>query len=86
MEKTSSIMSEWIGVREIGRTAHDFFRRVLRFGPVLPKQQQADDHTPDRRDDGEVTGNLGWIADVVSGVNTWYGQECHVAVQQHRPL
>ena len=66
--------------------AHDFFRRVLRFYPVLPKQQQAGHDTPDRRDDGEVTSKLGRVSNTISWVNTWYGQEYHVGVQQYDGL
>ena len=61
--------------------AHDFFRSVLRFGPVLPKQQQAGHDAPYRCDDGEVAGKLGRSPLVVSRVNAWYGQKCHVGVQ-----
>ena len=66
--------------------AHDFVCSILRFGPVLPKQQQAGHGTPDGHDDGEVTGKLGRGADMGSGINAWYGQECHVGIQQHSTL
>jgi len=62
-------------------TAHDFFRSVLRFGPVLPKQQQAGYGAPYRCYNREITGKLGWGANVGSGINARYGQECHVGVQ-----
>ena len=53
--KTSAV-SEEIGAREMDWMAHDFFRSILRFGPVLSKQQQAGHDAPDGRDNGEVTG------------------------------
>jgi len=66
--------------------AHDFFRRVPRYGSVVSKQQQTGDEAPERRGDGEVTNDLRQGASAVSGTNTWYGQECHVGGQQHSAL
>lgn len=81
IEKTSGTVSEGIGVREIGWVAHDFCCRILRFGPVLPKQQKACHDAPDRCDDGEITGELGRGSNMFSRINTWYGQECHVGIE-----
>ena len=61
--------------------AYDFFRSILRFGPVLPKQQQAGHDAPHGRDNGEVTGELSRGSNVFSRINTWYSQECHVGVE-----
>jgi hypothetical protein len=65
---------------------YNFFRSILRFGPVLSKQQQTGHGAPDGCDDGEETGKLSRGPEVVSGINTWYGQECHVGVEQHSAL
>ena len=64
---------------------HDFCRDVPGCC-VLSKQQQTGHNAPERCDDGEVTGKLGWGGLIVSGVDTWYGQECHIGIQQHSGL
>lgn len=53
--------------------AHDFLRRILRFGPVSSKQQQAGYDAPERCENGEVTSKLDRGTSTVSGINTWYG-------------
>ena len=61
--------------------AHDFVCSILRFGPVLPKQQQAGHGAPDGHDNGEVTSKLGWVTGMGSVINARYGQECDIGVQ-----
>ena len=67
------------------RMTHGFFRGEL-FVPVLSEQQQTGSHTPERSDDGEVTGKLCQGASMVSTINAWYGQESHIGGQQHSGL
>jgi hypothetical protein len=83
--KMSITVSEGMGERS-DKMTYDVFRSVIRFGPVLPKQQQASHDAPDRCDDGKEAGELGWGASMVSGINTWNCQECHVGIQQHSAL
>jgi hypothetical protein len=73
-------------VREIRYIPYDFFRGVMRFGPVLPKQQQTGHGAPDGCDDREVASKLSRGANMVSGIDTWYGQERHVGVEQYSSL
>ena len=65
---------------------HNIIRRVMRFSPVLPLQQQTCHYAPDRCDDGEVAGKLGRGPNVISKIDTWYSQEYHIGVQQNNTL
>jgi len=65
---------------------HNFCCNMLWFCPILSKQQQTSYNTPQRCNDGEVTGKLGRGANIVSKINTWYSQECHIGIQQYSGL
>ena len=67
--------------RGLDNMAYNFVRRVLRFRPVLPKQQKTYRNASDRCHNGEVTSKLGRSTSAVSRINAWDGQECHVGVQ-----
>ena len=84
--ETSVAVSERIVVRDRINTAHNFIHNILRFTPVVPKQQKSCHDAPNRCDYGEVTGKLGRSAGMVSGINARYRQERHVGVQQHSAL
>ena len=79
MEEISAAVSEETERSE--EVTHDFFRSVLRFGPVLPKQQQTGPDAPTSGDDGEITGKLWRGAGVASRIDALYGQESHVGDQ-----
>jgi hypothetical protein len=71
------------GVRYV---PYDFYRSVLRCGPVLPRQQQSGHDAPEGCDDGEIAGKLSRGAKTASGINTWYSQERHVGSKKHGAL